>query len=379
MRTDAITPLHPTFGVEVHDVDLRQVGPGPAFDGLRALFEEHSLLLFRDQHLDDQAHLAFGALWGPIEDRSAGAMGDAPHLDNVTNRLADGTVATADSLETLDLSGNQRWHTDSIFLAVPALANILAARVLSSTGGETELVSTRAAWRDLPESLRHRVRNSVFRHRLAHSRVGISDELVARHRSRFPDQCWRALWPNPVNGTEALYLASHTCGIEGVDGVEAAAIIDELIAFCTTPDRVYTHQWRPGDVLVWDERATLHRGRPWPYHEERTLASICISATASDGLELVRPDPVRVRTHPGLCRGWGECHRWAPDTFVLDAEGHVDVHLVEVPAEEAARAWLAVTACPEQAITYLGSPPDPRFADVVRRRSDTAEVGADPS
>ena len=283
------SPLHASFGVEVHDVELRSVAAGPSLDELRRLFDEHSLLLFRGQQLDDAAHLAFAGLWGPIEDRSSGAMGAAPHLDNVSNLRQDGTVAPIDSLEALDLMGNQRWHTDSIFLDVPALANVLAARVLSSTGGETELVSTRAAWRDLPSSLRDRVRGAVFVHRLAHSRIGISDELVERHRARFPDQRWRAVWPNPVNGREALYLASHTCGIDGVDDTQASAIIDELVAFCTTPDRVYTHHWRPGDVLVWDERATLHRGRPWPYHEERTLASVCVSATSADGLDLVRP------------------------------------------------------------------------------------------
>jgi alpha-ketoglutarate-dependent 2,4-dichlorophenoxyacetate dioxygenase len=290
MTALAVTALHPDLGVEVHGVDLRTVTGSHGCRELRALFEEHSLLLFRDQELDDDAHLAFGSAWGPIEDRSASPAG-TPTVDRVSNRLGDDSLAAADDLHTIDLMGNQLWHTDSIFLPVPALANILAARVLSSTGGETEFASTRVGWRTLPADLRRRVDGMVLSHRLAHSRAGLSPELERRHRDRFPDQSWRATWTNPVNGHPALYLASHTFAVEGMPDEEGRALIAALIDHCTRPERVYAHRWRPGDVLVWDERALLHRGRPWPYEEERTLASICISATSADGL-----DDVRVRT-----------------------------------------------------------------------------------
>jgi alpha-ketoglutarate-dependent 2,4-dichlorophenoxyacetate dioxygenase len=285
-----LTPLHADFGVQVHDVDLRTVTSIHVYPALRAAFEEHSLLLFRAQVLDDAAHLRVASLFGPIEDRANGAMGATPRLDNVSNLRNDGTVAPPDDLLTLDLMGNQLWHTDSIFLPVPALANVLAARVLSSSGGETQLCSTRAAWRDLPDAVRARVDGAVLWHRLAHSRRDLSAVLVERHRDRFPDQAWRSLWVNPVNGRAALYLASHTFAVDGLPDDEAQQLIDELIDFCTRPERVYTHHWRPGDVLVWDERATLHRGRPWPYDEERTLASVCVSATEADGLASVHVD-----------------------------------------------------------------------------------------
>lgn len=285
-----LVPLHDRFGVEVLDVDVRQVQEGALFAQIRAAFEEHSLLLFRNQNLDDAEHLRFGALFGPVEDRSMGANGPDPRMDNVTNRLADGTVAAADSLHTLNLTGNQLWHTDSTFLPVPALANLLAARVLPSEGGETELVSTRVAWTDMPSDLKARTEGAVFRHRLSHSRTRISAELAARpEMNRWDDQLWRSLWRNPVNGTDSLYIASHACGVEGMTPVAGMALIDELIGFATRPAMIYSHVWQPGDLLVWDERATLHRGRPWPYAQERTLASICISAGARDGLASVTP------------------------------------------------------------------------------------------
>jgi len=145
-----LTPLHPLFGVEVHDLDLRAVRATSGYPEIRAAFEAHSLLLFRRQTLDDEAHLALGALFGPIEDRSMGVDGPRPRMSNVSNRLESGSISAPDSAHTLDLMANQIWHTDSTFLPIPALANILAARVLSSRDGETELASTGVARRELP-------------------------------------------------------------------------------------------------------------------------------------------------------------------------------------------------------------------------------------
>jgi alpha-ketoglutarate-dependent 2,4-dichlorophenoxyacetate dioxygenase len=284
------SPLHTDFGVEVHGADLRRITAEDGYPAIRAAFEEHSLLLFRGQHLEDEAHLLLGALFGPIEDRAMGQLGPKPRMDNVTNRLPGDTIAPLDSFHTLNLLANQLWHTDSTFLPVPALANILAARVLSSTGGETEFASTRAAWRRMPEGLKAQLRDAVLVHRHAYSRAKVSLELSRQERStRWKDQRWRAVWRNPVNGKEALYIASHACAVVGMPDAEGQVLIDEAINFATAPGTVYTHVWRPGDVLIWDERAILHRGRPWPYAEERTLASICVSARDIDGLNRMRP------------------------------------------------------------------------------------------
>jgi alpha-ketoglutarate-dependent 2,4-dichlorophenoxyacetate dioxygenase len=285
-----ITPLHPRFGVEVHNVDLSGVTAGDGYPAIRQAFETHSLLLFRDQRLDDAAHLALGALFGPIEDRSQGENGPAPKMSQVSNRREDMSIAPADDDHTLNLMANQLWHTDSTFLPAPALANILAARVVSSRGGETEFASTRAAWQDMPESLKAKTRNAVFHHRYAHSRAKISPRLATQDLfTKWSDQAWKAVWRNPVTGEDGLYIASHAFAVEALPEAEGQALIDELIAFATRPGAVYAHAWRPGDVLIWDERAMLHRGRPWPYEEERTLASICITARDVDGLDRMRP------------------------------------------------------------------------------------------
>jgi alpha-ketoglutarate-dependent 2,4-dichlorophenoxyacetate dioxygenase len=283
------TALHPRFGAEVHDVDLRKVSASRGYAEIRAAFEEHSLLLFRHQQLDDAAHLALGKLFGPIEDRAIGSMGKSPRMDNVTNRLDDGSIAAADDLRTIDLMGNQLWHTDSIFLPLPALANILAARVLSSSGGETEFASTREAWRELSPEQQEQLQDAVFRHQLSHSRQKLSAALAEQpHITRFDAQAWKAVWRNPVNGARALYFASHTFAVDGMESVAAQALIEDLTAHATEPRKIYTHRWQAGDVLIWDERALLHRGRPWPYEEERTLASVCVTATDADGIDTIR-------------------------------------------------------------------------------------------
>lgn len=287
MRT---TPLHPRFGLTVHDVDLRDVTQDTLYPQIREAFETHSALLFPAQSISDDDHVRLGELFGPLENREQMAAGRDIEfqVSELSNQTEDGLHAQ-DDLRLLDLQANMLWHTDSTFLPTPALINILTAHVVPPCGGETELASTRAAWADMPNHLKEPLKDAIIRHRLSHSRTKINADLAAMPRmTRWPDRPWRAVWPNPVTGAEALFIASHAFAIEGLGHKESQAILDEAIAFCTRPEYVYSHQWNVGDVLIWDERATLHRGRPWDYAHPRTLRSICCSATEADGLDCVR-------------------------------------------------------------------------------------------
>ncbi|MEM9735276.1 MAG: TauD/TfdA family dioxygenase [Pseudomonadota bacterium] len=289
MRT---TPLTPRFGVEITGIDLETLD-APGFSEIRAAFERHSVLLFRGQEISPEAHLRLAQMFGPLEDRHADekAPGEAFKIPEVSNVRADGSVSGEMDIHTLNLKSNFLWHTDSTFLPVPALANIITARVVTSEGGETELASTRAAWADMPGEMREQLPDAIVWHRYAQSRARISPELAKLPLfTKWPDRAWRAVWPNPETGEEAVYLASHAFRIEGMDPDEGAALIDEAIAFCTQPAYTYLHRWEVGDLIIFDERATLHRGRPWPYEEPRTLASICVSAGPRDGLDAVRPE-----------------------------------------------------------------------------------------
>ena len=282
-------PLQARFGKIVHDVDLRSVTKSHLYHEIRELFEDHSALLFPGQSLSDEDHTRLAKLFGPLENRgSMAGLNEAFRVSDVSNETEDG-VTDPESLHTLNLQANMLWHTDSTFLPVPALVNILTAKVVPGSGGQTELASTRAAWTDMPPSMKADFRDAIIWHRLSHSRSRISPELATLPEMRqWPDRPWKAVWENPSNGEEALYIASHAFAIEGRGLEEGQRIIDEAVAFCTRAEYVYTHEWNVGDVLIWDERATLHRGQPWPYGEARTLKSICCSATESDGLNTVR-------------------------------------------------------------------------------------------
>ncbi|MEQ8653256.1 MAG: TauD/TfdA family dioxygenase [Kiloniellales bacterium] len=281
-----LLPLHPGFGRKVLGCDLRAFDSAERFAELRALFEEHSLLLFPAQHLSDDEQLSLGRRFGPLEDRVEGRK--EAEIAPVSN-LDGEAVLEADDWRLKQLQSNFLWHTDSTFMPVPALANILQARVVSSQGGETQFASSRVGWRDLDPDLKEAIRGRKLWHAYAHSRRQIDPALAERAMfHRWEDQCWTAVIANPVNGQESLYIASHAYAVEGMERDAGAALIREILDAVTQPQAIYSHAWQPGDVLIWDERAILHRGQPWPFHEARHLASICVSLQDSDGLQAMR-------------------------------------------------------------------------------------------
>ena len=284
------SPLTELYGVEVHDFDAANIDAA-GYAALRAAFEEHSVLLLRNQSIDAEAHMRLARFFGDIEDRYADERkdGEAFKVPEVTNIREDGALTGEMDLHTLNLKANMLWHIDSTFLPVPALTNILIGRVVTETGGETELASSRAAWAEMPEELRKKIRSKALWHRYSHSRARISPELAKLSMfNKWPDQKWPAVTKNPVNGREALYIASHTFKIDGMDQGPSATLIDELTAFVTQDRYVYRHKWQTGDVLIWDQRAVLHRATPWDYDQPRKLSSLCVSMSDQDGLDAMR-------------------------------------------------------------------------------------------
>ena len=286
-----LTPLTDCFGVEVSGPPLAEFVPAGRFGELRSLFEEHSALLFREQDFSDEAHLELAQAFGPIEDRKADERkdGEVFEIPKVTNVRADSSLSGDMDMHQLHLEANFQWHADSTFMPIPALTNILTARVVTTEGGATELASTRAAWAAMPEAMRAKVRDRGFWHHYSISRAKISPEL-AKHPmfNKWPATHWRSLWTNPVNQRDALYIASHTYAVDGYNEDEGKSLLEELIEYCTQPSFTYAHNWSVGDVLIWDQRAVLHRGTPWPEDQPRTLSSICVSATVADGVEEMR-------------------------------------------------------------------------------------------
>jgi len=292
-----IRPLTPRFGAELIGVGLAEVAdPGAAGDAayafVRAAFEEHSILLFRNETITDDLQVAYSRRFGTLETAKVASLGEGTPFSILTNvDRATGALVPPDHKESLRAKANQLWHTDSSFKAQPALASVLSAHTVPPTGGETEFASQRLAWERLPESMRARVADLCVWHDYAHSRGQIAPHLAStRERVAMPPARWRIRWRNPVNGREAFYLASHAGAIEGMPDAEARALLAELTAHITDPAYTYTHRWRAGDVIMWDNRATMHRGRPWPAGDHaRLMMRTTISASESDGLASVRP------------------------------------------------------------------------------------------
>ena len=289
-RTEALTE---TFGVEVHDLNLTEITLEQGYTELRALFETHTALLFRNQTLSEGDHLQLAKMFGPLEDRAAETRkpGETVGVSPVSNITSEGEVTGEMDMHTLHLKANQLWHIDSTFMPTPSICNILKANIVTEVGGETEIASTRAAWAEMPDSLKARIRGKICCHNYTRSREIVSKELAkAAMFNKWPPQRWPAIWTNPVNGSESLYIASHIYEVEGLAPAEGESLIDELIEFCTQPQFVYSHKWMVGDVLIWDQRAAMHRGRPWPYQQPRELVSVCCSMLDADGLADARAE-----------------------------------------------------------------------------------------
>jgi alpha-ketoglutarate-dependent 2,4-dichlorophenoxyacetate dioxygenase len=286
-----IVSLGPGFAAELRDVTITEVASDDtAYAAVRAAFEEHSVLVFRGQEVTDESQLAFSRRFGPPEVTKVGSQGTGTHFVILTTIGEDGKVVPADHRLALRNKANQLWHTDSSFKRVPALTSVLSARIIPARGGETEYVSTRLAFERLQPALQQKLKTSFAWHDYAHSRGQIASDLASpEERAAFPPQCWRLVWKNPVNGRSAIYLASHAYAIEGMDPSAGKELLDQLMDAATAPGTSYVHTWRSGDVVMWDNRATMHRGRPWPAHEARLMVRTTISATAADGLETMRP------------------------------------------------------------------------------------------
>lgn len=262
-----ITPVHPCLGARVEGVDLARPLDDAAFARIAAAFEEHSVLVFHDQPLTDAQQQAFTERWGPLE-ATVRTLGREDRLGerivDLSNTDEDGRLMPWSDRRMIYQSGNQLWHSDSSFKPVPAHLSALSARVVPPEGGETEFCSTRVVWDELPPARRRALEGKVAVHSFAWSR-GLVDPTILDEetRRRYPPVRQALVRTNPVNGRQAVFIGSHAWYIEGLPFEEGRALLDELTAMATRPERIYQHRWRQHDLVLWDNRCVLHRGRPW--------------------------------------------------------------------------------------------------------------------
>jgi len=282
--TLSIYPASDGFVAEIGDLDLREL-PGPeVMQEIRAAFARYAVLIFPQQQLEAGQHLAFAAQFGPLERTVEQATKRQKfrvdqHLADVANLDADGRIWAEDSRHRKFQRGNLLWHTDSSFNTPTAYMSMLYARTIAPAGGNTEFADLRAAWDALTPSRQAQARSLRAEHSLLHSRrkVGIQ-EFTAEEIEAFAPVFRPLARTLPESGRTTLYLASHIGRIDGLGARESGDLLETLMSHATQWQFCHAHRWRVGDLVMWDNRCTMHRGRPfddlrWPRDFQRATTS----------------------------------------------------------------------------------------------------------
>ena len=281
-----ITQRHPLFVGEVRGVDLRHPLDPETLDEVVAAADKHAVLVFPDQAIDDAQQLAFSERLGPLEStikvhRPGHKTRLDPRVSDISN--LDETGAVVADTDWLRLRGlaNRLWHTDSSFKPTPAKYSLLSARAIPPEGGETEFADLRAAYDALPDATKRQLEGLVAMHSIIYSRetIGFMD-FSEEERAALKAVPQVIVRRHPGSGRMTLYLASHAHEIHGMSTPDARLLLRDLIEHATQREFVYTHQWRVGDLVMWDDRCTMHRAREHDNAHPRDMHRTTVSDVA---------------------------------------------------------------------------------------------------
>ena len=277
-----VRPSQATLGAEVHGADLAALDDA-TWKEIEEIFHEHSVLVFSGQHLSDDAQVAFSRRFGPLERLITGRGGE-PRVGVLANLDGAGHVVEPGGTVDLFLKGNTFWHTDSSYKPVPALASLLSARVVPSQGGEIEFADMRAAWDalDPDEQARLEGRAALHDYRYSQGLVGGLDILTEEEWAALPPVEQPIVRVHPATGRKSLYIGRHASHVVGMPTEEGRAWLERLLDDACRPPRIFRHHWCAGDLVVWDNRCVLHRGRPWPQQKPRVMNRTTVAGDGSN-------------------------------------------------------------------------------------------------
>ena len=271
--TIRIFPITPGFAAEVGDVDLAEPLSRDDEEAIKAAFWKYAVLIFPGQVLTSDQHVAFAERFGPLESNINSYQDEVKksriddRISDVSNLDHDNELLSGESRKRLSGLANRLWHTDSIFRHVPARASLLYARSVAPIGGHTEFADMRAAWDALPEDTRRRIDGLVVEHSIFNSRAKVgSTNYSEKERASLPPALQVMVRTIPETDRRSLYLASHAGRVIGMPDDEARKLLDDLTAHATQRQFVYTHRWRLHDLVMWDNRCTMHRGTEFEEH-----------------------------------------------------------------------------------------------------------------
>jgi alpha-ketoglutarate-dependent 2,4-dichlorophenoxyacetate dioxygenase len=283
----SIHPLHPLIGGEVSGADLSRPLSPDDVSAIEAGMDRHAVLVFHDQRITDEQQMAFARNFGQIEVSRGGNITRPEQqrlpegMNDVSNLGHDNQPLARDDRRRLFNLGNQLWHSDSSFRAIPAKYSILSCRLAATRGGNTEFADMRAAYDALDDDTKALVQDLVCEHSLIYSRGTLGfTELTEEERTMFRPVRQRLVRTHPVTGRKSLYLSSHIGTIVGWLRPESLSLIRDLTEQATRPEFVYVHRWRQWDVVMWDNRQTMHRVRRFDESEPRDMRRTTVAGDA---------------------------------------------------------------------------------------------------
>jgi alpha-ketoglutarate-dependent 2,4-dichlorophenoxyacetate dioxygenase len=283
----AIRQINPLFAGEVSGIDITKPITREDAAAIEAGMDRYAVLVFRDQRFTDEEQMAFGANFGRIEVARGGNVTKPQDLrlkagmNDVSNLGKDGKPLARESRQRLFNLGNLLWHSDSSFRAIPAKYSLLSARVVNPKGGNTEFADMRAAYDALDEETKREIEDLVCEHSLMYSRGSLGfGEFSDEEKEMFKPVRQRLVRTHPVTGRKSLFLASHAGAIIGMPTPEARILLRDLTEHATQPRFVYVHKWKPFDLVMWDNRQTMHRGRRYDETQPRDVRRTTVAGDA---------------------------------------------------------------------------------------------------
>ncbi|QJW84793.1 TauD/TfdA family dioxygenase [Ramlibacter terrae] len=276
MRLIELKPLSP-FAAEASGIDLREPLSPAQVKAVEDAMDQHAVLVFRNQPLTQGQQIAFAKALGPL-DMGLRKLKGGPHrfeyaeLADISNVKADGEVADRQHAKIVGNVANQLWHSDSSFQKPRAKYSMLSAVTVPGFGGETEFADLRMAYDALPDWRKKQIEGLEAVHYALHSRFLLGDtQYTEEQRQAIPPASWPLVQVDPRSGRKILFVGIHACEVEGMTVAEGRMLLLDLLEHATQREFIYRHHWQVGDLVMWDNTATVHRGRWFDFAERREL------------------------------------------------------------------------------------------------------------
>ena len=266
-----INKLGDFIGVEIKDLDVTNIQDKKIINKIAELLSECSVIIIRNQNITDEEHIKFSESFGELELTKVGTDGSGSKLIILRNFDENGNIVPPSGRQRLNNLANQEWHSDSSFKKIPSKMSLLSAKIIPSKGGNTEFLSMRAVYNSLPDDLKIIIEDKVCWHDYSHGRSKIDPNLVTPEEKKALPPVKQKLVLKSNKFGKSLYLGAHCSKVDGMGEKESTKLLSEIMQYTNDKRFVYSHIWEPHDLIMWDNRAVLHRATPIKGKVEKRL------------------------------------------------------------------------------------------------------------